>query len=86
MSEQVVAALRKIVNTEEGTAKFADVSNYEIGGKTGTADQPKEGSYSEAKINTFASIFPTSDPQYVFIVMLDTPQKAKDYYLSLIHI
>jgi cell division protein FtsI (penicillin-binding protein 3) len=85
VSDQVVAVLRKIVNTEEGTAKFADVSNYEIGGKTGTADQPKEGSYSEAKINTFASIFPTSDPQYVFVIMLDTPQKAKDYYYKYRH-
>jgi cell division protein FtsI (penicillin-binding protein 3) len=80
VSKQVVLALRKIVNTEEGTAKFANVPHYEIGGKTGTADQPKDGLYSEAKINTFASIFPTSNPQYVFIVMLDTPQKAKDYY------
>ncbi|MDA7577328.1 penicillin-binding protein 2, partial [Candidatus Pelagibacter sp.] len=85
VSDQVVTALRKIVNTEEGTAKFADVPNYEIGGKTGTADQPKEGSYSEAKINTFASIFPTSNPQYVFVVMLDTPQKAKDYYYKYRH-
>ncbi len=85
VSEQVVTALRKIVNTEEGTAKFANVPNYEIGGKTGTADQPKDGSYSEAKINTFASIFPTSNPQYVFIVMLDTPQKAKDYYYKYRH-
>jgi cell division protein FtsI (penicillin-binding protein 3) len=85
VSEQVVVALRKIVNTEEGTAKFANVPNYEIGGKTGTADQPKDGSYSEAKINTFASIFPTSNPQYVFVVMLDTPQKAKDYYYKYRH-
>ncbi len=80
VSKQVVSALRKIVNTEEGTAKFANVPNYEIGGKTGTADQPKDGAYSEAKINTFASVFPTSNPQFVFVVMLDTPQKAKDYY------
>ena len=85
VSEQVVIALRKIVNTEEGTAKFANVLNYEIGGKTGTADQPKDGYYSEAKINTFASIFPTSNPQYVFVVMLDTPQKAKDYYYKYRH-
>ena len=85
VSEQVVRVLRKIVNTEEGTAKFANVLNYEIGGKTGTADQPKDGSYSEAKINTFASIFPTSNPQYVFIVMLDTPKKAKDYYYKYRH-
>ena len=85
VSEQVVNALRKIVSTEEGTAKFADVENFEIGGKTGTADQPKDGAYSEAKINTFASILPTSNPQYVFIVMLDTPQKAKDYYYKYRH-
>ena len=85
VSEQVVTVLRKIVNTEEGTAKFANVPNYEIGGKTGTADQPKDGFYSEAKINTFASIFPTSNPQFVFIVMLDTPQKAKDYYYKYRH-
>ena len=85
VSKQVVDALRKIVSTEEGTAKFADVEYFEIGGKTGTADQPKDGGYSEAKINTFASIFPTSNPQYVFIVMLDTPQKAKDYYYKYRH-
>ncbi len=85
VSEQVVNALRKIVSTEEGTAKFADVEHFEIGGKTGTADQPKDGAYSEAKINTFASIFPTSNPKYVFIVMLDTPQKAKDYYYKYRH-
>ena len=85
VSEQIVSTLRKIVNTEEGTAKFANVPNYEIGGKTGTADQPKEGAYSEAKINTFASIFPTSNPQFVFVVMLDTPKKAKDYYYKYRH-
>ena len=80
VSDQVVKALRKIVNTEEGTAKFADVEHYEVGGKTGTANQPKDGVYSDSMINTFASIFPTSNPQYVLVIMLDTPQKAKDYY------
>jgi cell division protein FtsI (penicillin-binding protein 3) len=85
ISKKVVNALRKIVNTEEGTAKFADVQSYEIGGKTGTADQPEGGAYSSAKINTFASIFPTSNPQFVFVVMLDTPKKSKDYYYKYRH-
>jgi len=85
ISKKVVNALRKIVNTEEGTAKFADVQSYEIGGKTGTADQPESGTYSEAKINTFASIFPTSNPQFVFVVMLDTPKKSEDYYYKYRH-
>ena len=85
ISKQVLSALRKIVNTEEGTAKFADVQGYEIGGKTGTADQPDGGAYSEAKINTFASIFPISNPQFVFVVMLDTPKKSKEYYYKYRH-
>ncbi len=85
VSEQVVLALRKIVSTEEGTAKLANVPSYEIGGKTGTADKVLDGVYSEGKVNTFASIFPTSNPQFVFIVMLDDPQKSKDYYYKYRH-
>ena len=86
VSDQVVTVLRKIVNTEEGTAKFANVPNYEIGGKTGTADKVLNGIYSDdAKVNTFASIFPTSNPQFVFIVMLDAPRKSKDYYYKYRH-
>ncbi|WP_435162626.1 peptidoglycan D,D-transpeptidase FtsI family protein [Candidatus Pelagibacter bacterium nBUS_25] len=86
VSDQVVTVLRKIVNTEEGTAKFANVPNYEIGGKTGTADKVLNGIYSDdAKVNTFASIFPTSNPQFVFIVMLDGPRKSKDYYYKYRH-
>ena len=82
----MVTVLRKIVNTEEGTAKFANVPNYEIGGKTGTADKVLNGIYSDdAKVNTFASIFPTSNPQFVFIVMLDGPRKSKDYYYKYRH-
>ena len=84
VSDQVVKVLRKIVNTENGTAKLADVKNYEIGGKTGTANQPAKGwIYSRAKINTFASIFPTSNPQYVFIVMLDTPKTSRVIIYSI---
>ena len=86
VSKQVVTALRKIVNTDEGTAKFANVPNYEIGGKTGTADKVLNGIYSdEAKVNTFASIFPTSKPQFVFVIMVDAPKKSKDYYYKYRH-
>ena len=85
VSDQVVSALRKVVNTNEGTAKFANVPNFEIGGKTGTADKVLNGEYSEGKVNTFASILPTSNPQYVFIVMLDGPKKSKDYYYKYRH-
>ena len=59
VSSQINSILRKIVSTKEGTAGFADVSGFEIGGKTGTADQPIKGQYSKIKVNTFASIFPS---------------------------
>ena len=85
VSKKVVKALRKIVNTEEGTAKLANVKNYQIAGKTGTAQQPAKGAYSDAKINTFASIFPSSNPKYVFIVMLDTPKTSSSYIYNYRH-
>ena len=81
----MVKVLRKIVNTEDGTAKLANVKNYQIAGKTGTANQSANGGYSRAKINTFASIFPSSSPKYVFIVMLDTPKTSSSYIYNYRH-
>ena len=85
VSDKVVKVLRKIVNTEDGTAKLANVKNYQIAGKTGTANQPAKGGYSRAKINTFASIFPSSSPRYVFIVMLDSPKTSSSYIYNYRH-
>jgi len=85
VSDKVVKVLRKIVNTEDGTAKLADVKSYQIAGKTGTANQPAKGGYSRAKINTFASIFPSSSPRYVFIVMLDSPKTSSSYIYNYRH-
>ena len=78
MSAAVAAAsrtmLRKVVT--EGTASFGEVAGYAVGGKTGTADKPKEqggGYYEDKVIATFASIFPAHDPKYVLVVTLDEP-------------
>ena len=85
VSEKVVKALRKIVVTEEGTAKLANVISYEIAGKTGTAQQPSKGEYTRTKINTFASIFPSSSPEYVFVVMMDSPKTSSSYIYNYRH-
>jgi len=71
--------LRKIVTTKEGTASLANVEGYEVGGKTGTAQKIINGNYSNKKINTFASIFPISNPKFTLVVMLDEPKTNKDY-------
>lgn len=79
MSEAVarrsVAMLRQVVS--RGTASFGDVPGYQVGGKTGTADKPREaggGYYDDKVISTFASVFPANDPQYVLIVTFDEPE------------
>ena len=76
-SQKINSILRKIVLT--GTAKLANVEGYEIGGKTGTANKTIKGKYTNKKINTFASVFPTSNPKYVFTILFDEPQINKDY-------
>ena len=79
VSKKILPILRKVVATKEGTASLANVDGYEIGGKTGTAQKSISGIYSNKKINTFVSVFPTSKPKYVLAVMLDEPKGSKDY-------
>ncbi len=73
VSAEAVSMLRQVVS--RGTATFADVPGYEVGGKTGTADKPRPtgGYYDDKVIATFAGLFPASDPQYVIVVSLDEP-------------
>ncbi|XOJ66927.1 penicillin-binding protein 2 [Candidatus Pelagibacter sp. Uisw_134_02] len=80
VSSQINKILRKIVTTKNGTADFANIEGYEVGGKTGTAEKAVVGGYTrKAKVNTFASIFPVSNPKYVMVVLLDEPKTSENY-------
>ena len=61
------------------TIALANVDGYHVGGKTGTAQKSKAGGYSKNKINTFASIFPSVNPKFSLVVMLDEPRTNSDY-------
>ena len=74
-SNAINSMLRKVVSLNEGTANFADVEGYDVGGKTGTALKYN----SKAKLNTFVSLFPSSKPKYVLLVMLDEPKPAPNF-------
>lgn len=74
VSRAAVDMLRQVVT--RGTASFGEVSGYEVAGKTGSADKPREnggGYYDDKVIATFASVFPASNPQYVLVLTLDEP-------------
>jgi cell division protein FtsI (penicillin-binding protein 3) len=77
VSEKMNPILRKVVS--EGTAKLVNVEGYQVGGKTGTAEQVNNSIYSNTKINTLASIFPTENPKYVLVVMLESTKNNKEY-------
>ena len=79
VSNQINPILRKIVSTKEGTAGFANIPGYEIGGKTGTAEKNSVGGYTDKKVNTFTAVFPTSKPKFVLLVLLDEPKPNKEY-------
>jgi len=65
--------LRKVVTDEKGTASLANIFGYDVGGKTGTAQNYQR---KKENINTFISIFPYKNPKYVLLIMLDNPKPA----------
>ncbi|MDC1258192.1 penicillin-binding protein 2 [Pelagibacteraceae bacterium] len=77
VSKKMNSMLRKVVS--EGTAKLVNVKGYQVGGKTGTAEQVNNSIYSNIKINTLASIFPTDKPKYALVIMLESTKNNKEY-------
>jgi len=72
-SDQINKILRKVVEGKKGTASNANIFGYQVGGKTGTAKNYKN---NKKNINTFISIFPSNEPKYVLLVILDDPKGA----------
>jgi cell division protein FtsI/penicillin-binding protein 2 len=59
-----------------GEAKFFILKDYRISGKTGTAQIPEEGKYSESRtIATFAG-FPTVSKAFSMLVRLEEPKES----------
>ena len=78
-SSIINSILRKVVRDKEGTANFADIKGYDIAGKTGTALKSENGVYTKKKLNTFISLFPSQNPRYVLVVILDEPKPAPEF-------
>lgn len=79
-ARHVLNALRRVVVEDKGTANFARLPGYDIGGKTGTAKKydPKTGRYFDDRyLNTFAQVFPVAEPKYVLVVTLDEPEYVR---------
>jgi cell division protein FtsI (penicillin-binding protein 3) len=78
LSPEVVAKLRDFLHGavgEGGTGEQAQLVNYTLLGKTGTAKRFENGRYVEgAYTASFAALFPASDPRLAVVVKIDDPQ------------
>jgi len=81
LTPATTATLRHILESvvDSGTATDAELSTFNLAGKSGTARRTNGGRYGQGLYtSTFVGIFPGSDPQYVVLVKIDNP--GKTYY------
>ncbi len=81
VSEQTSESMRYLMrsNATHGSASFANVPGYYVGGKTGTADKIIHGHYSENKVfTTFMAITPADKPKYLLLTLYDDPMPAPE--------
>ena len=81
-SEKINNILSKVVKQKEGTANLANISGYDIGGKTGTSKKINNGEYTQKKLNTFVSLFPIKSPKHLLLVLMDEPKPAPNLVYS----
>ena len=77
VSPQTSESMRYLMraNATHGSAGFANIPGYYVGGKTGTADKIIQGRYSQDKVfTTFMAITPADKPKYLYLAMYDEPQ------------
>lgn len=76
LSDATSVKMRRLMDfvVEEGTGKKADVSGYQIGGKTGTAERAEYGGYNKKQtLVSFVAAFPIKKPKYLIFITLDRP-------------
>lgn len=79
VADTLLDYLRRVVG-RGGTAEAAQLANWVLVGKTGTAIRHDGGTYQAGHYNaSFASIFPLADPQLVVVVKIDDPRSRKVY-------
>jgi cell division protein FtsI/penicillin-binding protein 2 len=80
ISEATAAKMRRLFVTvvENGTGKAAAVKDFQIGGKTGTAQKPIPGiGYRSGKyIGSFIGFLPADRPRVAILVLIDEPTRG----------
>jgi cell division protein FtsI (penicillin-binding protein 3) len=80
-SEKTIKQLQELLEgvVLRGTARNILNENYQIAGKTGTAQKIINGKYTETYYTSFAGYFPADRPKYSMIVVIDSPNGFAAY-------
>ncbi len=73
--EKLYPVFREVV-TDSGTAAWAQVEGLSIAGKTGTTQKYINGQYRSSYRASFVGFFPTENPRYVVMIVLDEPETS----------
>lgn len=79
ISSETARQVTKMMVSAVYKAQIAQIPNYEIAGKTGTAYVPDfiNGGYSEEVIHTYVGFAPATNPRFTILIKIDKPQDAR---------
>ncbi|MDR2244517.1 MAG: penicillin-binding protein 2 [Burkholderiales bacterium] len=86
ISPTTAAEMRRMLEMASlpgGTGVRAQVPDYRVAGKTGTARKPEKGGYGNKYVSSFVGFAPVSSPRLIVAVMIDEPSAGK-YYGSVV--
>lgn len=64
------------VVTDSGTASYAQLKSIQVAGKTGTAQKFIDGKYRAKYRASFVGFFPSREPKYSILVLLEEPRTS----------
>lgn len=79
VSKETADEIKSIMEycVDEGGVGNAKVEGYKVGGKTGTAQKPEAGGYSEETYSSCIAMAPMDDPQVAVLLIVDNPKGVK---------
>lgn len=86
LPEEIVAVMKDKVLSEvvnQGSGRRVRLANYQVFGKTGTAQVAKKGGGGyepNAYVSSFVGAAPARDPQMVALIVIRKPNKSLGYY------